>query len=73
MGDNRDSSEDSRYWGFLKRDLIRGKAFLLYWSWAPDTQAPAYSNMTSLLGIALYNLFHFPERVRWQRIGMLVE
>lgn len=73
MGDNRDSSEDSRYWGFLKRDLIRGKAFILYWSWAPDDRVPAYSNMTSLLGIAFYNLFHFPERVRWQRIGMLVE
>ena len=73
MGDNRDSSEDSRYWGFLKRDLIRGKAFVLYWSCAPDDRVPAYSNITSLLDIALYNLFHFPERVRWQRIGMLVE
>ena len=73
MGDNRDSSEDSRYWGFLKRDLIRGKAFILYWSWAPDDRVPAYSNVTSLFGIALYNLFHFPERVRWRRIGMLVE
>ncbi len=73
MGDNRDSSEDSRYWGFLKRDLIRGKAFILYWSWAPDDRVPAYSNATSLIGIAIYNLFHFPERVRWQRIGMLVE
>ncbi len=73
MGDNRDSSEDSRYWGFLKRDLIRGKAFMLYWSWAPDDRVPAYSNITSLLSIAFYNLFHFPERVRWQRIGMLVE
>ena len=73
MGDNRDSSEDSRYWGFLKRDLIRGKAFILYWSWVPDDRVPAYSNITSLLSIALYNLFHFPERVRWQRIGMLVE
>ncbi|MDE2829278.1 MAG: signal peptidase I [Gemmatimonadota bacterium] len=73
MGDNRDSSEDSRYWGFLKRDLIRGKAFVLYWSWAPDDRVPAYSNVTSLFGIALYNLFHFPERVRWRRIGMLVE
>ncbi len=73
MGDNRDSSEDSRYWGFLKRDLIRGQAFLLYWSWAPDDRVPAYSNVTSLLSIVFYNLFHFPERVRWQRIGMLVE
>ncbi|MBI4587749.1 MAG: signal peptidase I [Candidatus Rokubacteria bacterium] len=33
MGDNRDNSQDSRYWGFLKRDKIRGKAFIIYWSW----------------------------------------
>ncbi len=33
MGDNRDNSQDSRYWGFVKGEKIRGKAFLIYWSW----------------------------------------
>src|SRR5262245_12571211 len=33
MGDNRDNSQDSRYWGFVRREKIRGKAFLIYWSW----------------------------------------
>jgi signal peptidase I len=33
MGDNRDNSQDSRYWGFVRGDKIRGKAFLIYWSW----------------------------------------
>jgi signal peptidase I len=33
MGDNRDNSQDSRYWGFLRRDKIRGQAFIIYWSW----------------------------------------
>ncbi len=37
MGDNRDHSLDSRFWGFVNRDLIRGKALILYWSW--DTGA----------------------------------
>jgi signal peptidase I len=37
MGDNRDNSQDSRYWGFVKRDKIKGKAFLIYWSWNSDT------------------------------------
>ena len=73
LGDNRDRSEDSRYWGFLERDLIRGKAFVLYWSWATDPRVPEYNNPSSLPGIALYNLLHFPSRTRWQRIGMLVE
>jgi signal peptidase I len=33
MGDNRDSSFDSRYWGFVKKDLIKGEAWFIYWSW----------------------------------------
>ena len=33
MGDNRDNSQDSRYWGFLRQEKIRGKAFIIYWSW----------------------------------------
>ncbi len=37
MGDNRDNSQDSRYWGFVKRPKIRGKAFLIYWSWNGDS------------------------------------
>ncbi|MBI2216664.1 MAG: signal peptidase I [Candidatus Rokubacteria bacterium] len=36
MGDNRDNSQDSRYWGFVKRDKIKGKSFLIYWSWDGD-------------------------------------
>jgi signal peptidase I len=33
MGDNRDNSEDSRYWGFVPLDDVLGKAFVMYWSW----------------------------------------
>ncbi len=36
MGDNRDQSYDSRYWGFVDRKSIRGKALLIYWSWNPE-------------------------------------
>jgi signal peptidase I len=36
MGDNRDNSQDSRYWGFVTKDKIKGKAFLIYWSWDSD-------------------------------------
>ncbi len=33
LGDNRDNSRDSRYWGFVNLQAIKGKAFILYWSW----------------------------------------
>jgi len=33
MGDNRDHSLDSRFWGFVSSDKIKGRAFLVYWSW----------------------------------------
>jgi signal peptidase I len=38
MGDNRDNSQDSRYWGFLPRSYIKGKALMIYWSF--DSSGP---------------------------------
>jgi signal peptidase I len=74
LGDNRDNSQDSREWGFLEREYIKGKAFLVYFSWAPDPEAPAWSNnyISSFFEIFFYNLTHFPWRVRWERIGTVV-
>ena len=42
MGDNRDNSADSRYWGFLDGKLIKGRAILIYWSWNPDQKLAGF-------------------------------
>jgi signal peptidase I len=47
MGDNRDDSADSRFWGFVPRDKIIGQAFLIYWSWDPSIP---FSDFFELLG-----------------------
>ena len=40
MGDNRDDSEDSRFWGFLPIQNVIGKAFLIYFSWDHQAKSP---------------------------------
>lgn len=70
MGDNRDNSADSRYWGTLPRELVLGKAMIIHWSWAPDPRAPVVTG-TDPLSIPKnigYNILHLPNRVRWGRL-----
>ena len=38
MGDNRDNSQDSRYWGFLPRHYVKGKALMIYWSYESERE-----------------------------------
>jgi signal peptidase I len=57
LGDNRENSEDSRYWGFVERDQIRGQPWLVYYSFVPSSAV----NFPSL------------RRVRWARLGTFVD
>lgn len=49
MGDNRDQSFDSRYWGFVHANDIRGKAFILYWSWDSVEKFPRFGRIGNLI------------------------
>jgi signal peptidase I len=68
MGDNRDNSQDSRYWGFLPRDHIKGKALVIYWSYEADRE----DYQAAGIGATLRNLasvfVHFFTRTRWDRM-----
>ena len=68
MGDNRDHSADSRYWGFVDRDAIMGRPFLIYWS--VDASSADYTPNTffqRLTGI-FETIAHLPTRTRWNRM-----
>jgi signal peptidase I len=68
MGDNRDHSLDSRYWGFVDRDAIMGRPFLIYWS--VDANSADYGSNT--FGQRIVEIFdtlmHLPARTRWSRM-----
>jgi signal peptidase I len=56
LGDNRDNSSDSRYWGFVPDSLVRGQPMMVYYSYAPDSASH----------------FDWLTHVRWRRFGEIV-
>jgi signal peptidase I len=70
LGDNRDDSRDSRFWGFVDKTAVKGKAVMIYFSWMPDPNAPRWSApyIDKVFSIFFYNLVNFPSRVGWSRL-----
>jgi signal peptidase I len=63
MGDNREDSSDSRYWGFVPRDNVIGKPLVIYWSFDAPTADLIEWNVPHLFDVAL----HFFDKTRWER------
>ncbi len=68
MGDNRDNSEDSRYWGFVPRENIIGKPVLCWWSYDAPTEDWASLSPAHFADVAL----NFFRKTRWDRTLRLV-
>jgi signal peptidase I len=68
MGDNRDNSLDSRYWGLVPRDNIVGKPVVLFWSYDAPTEDLTDYNLHHLFDLAT----HFFTKTRWDRTLKLV-
>jgi len=70
MGDNRDSSLDSRYWGFVPRENIMGKPLIIYWSF--DASTEALTGPTISVDHFFDLVAHFFTKTRWERTFRLV-
>jgi len=68
MGDNRDNSQDSRYWGFLPRHYVKGKALLIYWSYDSGPEEASGEGLGATLSRVVSVATHFFTRTRWERM-----
>jgi signal peptidase I len=65
MGDNRDNSSDSRYWGLLSRNNVKAKALVIYFSFENEDNGFRFGNPLSW--------FTVPFKIRWTRLGRLID
>ena len=73
LGDNRDDSSDSRYWGFVPAENIVGRPLVIYWSVLRSASAAAGSPPSDKLSSLAYDVAHMLHDVRWRRMLRTVQ
>ena len=73
MGDNRDNSRDSRAWGFVPRDYLKGRAFMIWWSYEEDRDAYLRTGLLDRLGGIWAKITHLLTKSRWERTFQIIK
>jgi len=73
MGDNRDVSYDSRYWGFIPRENVIGRPMFVYWSFTTPPNQYQMRSMGDRLGFLAHIIIHFFDETRWSRTFKVVQ
>ncbi len=72
MGDNRDNSLDSRYWGFVPRENIIGSPTFIYWSFNASEDAYLKQSLADQVSLFAHEVLHFFDQTRWRRMFHVV-
>jgi len=72
MGDNRDVSYDSRYWGFIPRENVIGRPMFIYWSFQTPADQYLQKELSQRLGFLAHVVIHFFDETRWRRTLRIV-
>ena len=73
MGDNRDNSRDSRAWGFVPRSYLKGRAFMIWWSYEEDRDAYLKTSFADRVRGIWAKLSHLLTKSRWRRTFNIIE
>jgi signal peptidase I len=73
MGDNRDVSKDSRYWGFIPRKNVIGRPMFIYWSFITPPDQYQMRGAGDRLGFLAHIVIHFFDETRWSRTLRIVK
>ena len=73
MGDNRDVSYDSRYWGFIPRTNVIGRPMFIYWSFVTPPDQYQMRSAADRFGFLAHIIIHFFDETRWSRTLRIVK